>query len=143
MFISDHGFGSAHEPDPYPLVRGTDPQIRIRNKMSRIRNPVQPMQLRNMLGRINNLRIRISLSIHLRRDQDSVILQKRFINELYSFYFYIFPTFSQDQTGFFLSLRIQVFDEMGDFLRKFETTCLARYLMVIPSCSCPVTSCVP
>ncbi len=26
------------EQDPYPLVRGTDPQIRIRTKMSRIRN---------------------------------------------------------------------------------------------------------
>ena len=32
------GVGSGLDPDPDPLVRGTDPGIRIRTKMSRIPN---------------------------------------------------------------------------------------------------------
>ena len=31
-------FGTDPDPDPNPLVGGTDPGIRIRTKMSRIRN---------------------------------------------------------------------------------------------------------
>ncbi len=47
-----------------------------------------------------------------------------------AFIFTFFQLFLKTKLDFVLSLRIQVFDEMGDFLRKFETTCLARYLMV-------------
>jgi hypothetical protein len=106
MFISDHGFGSAHEPDPYPLVRGTDPQIRIRTKMPRIRNTDK---------RILHLSFPHFESFSYEKNNKILTaLVTKMVQK------------SKIKLDFFLSVRIQMFDEMGGFLRKFETTCLAR-----------------